>query len=135
VAGKTWRVGKFTIGVVEKFIGWIREEAADPFEGLDKLVPLMPRDEALALIKEAREAKAALASMDLNSPEIQKWARTARGAFRLLYFMLQQNHPEVTLDDVFAIAMEVGSDHVAKAIASGQGVVPGGNAEALPAKQ
>src|SRR5947209_5027603 len=117
--GKTWRVGKLRLSVLEEFIAWIATQIPDPFEGLEKIVPLLDRQEALALIKEAKARKDALVCKDIGHPIIQEFQQTVRGALHLFWLMLKEHQPDVTKDQAFEIALETGMVEVQRAIADG----------------
>lgn len=121
--GRTWRVGRLTIDVVERFLDWLRPHFADPLEGLEKIIPLLPIEEAKALIREAREEKRAL--LDFDSPPVVKALMTKRGRVHLFHAMMQTHQPTATLADAIAIVEEIGGEKLAQVIAAANGNVPG----------
>ncbi len=124
--GRKWTAGRLEFSVIEEWVAWAAGEIGDPFAGLEKMLPLLPPPDALALVKEAIAKRDALASMDMNDPLLSKLQTSVRGAIRLFWGQLKVYHPEVTLNQAFAIAAEVGMIRIAKAIDAGKGKAPPG---------
>ena len=128
--GKTWRVGRFTFGVLEEFVAWVRQEVGDPFAGLERIIDKVPPEVAKEMVAAAQAKAAALAAMDISDPLIQEYLGKVRGIVRVFHAMLRQHHPEMTIDQAFAIAAEIGLDKAAAAISQGKGRDPNAKAPA-----
>lgn len=120
--GRSWKCGRMSIDILERFVEWARPQLPDPFEGLKDLVPHLTREDAMALIKEARAERRAI--LDYNSPFIQEMTSTLRGAMHLFLFLLQVNHPDVSLGLAGDIAAEIGDAQVQSIFLDSSGRVP-----------
>lgn len=127
VDGKPWIVGRLTIGALEEFRDWIKAQVGDPFEGLAELVKVLPKEDAMELVKEAREVKQQLREFSMQTPICKTYMATESGASRLVLALLKPHHPQATIEDAFAVVQALG-DKMPKVIADAHGEVPAGPA-------
>jgi len=127
--GKKWTIGRLTLRIVKEFKHYLEELVGDPYAQIDdKHFDLLPKEEQLALLKEAKQAKDDLACFSLNCPLAKKYLAREEGVARFGQLMLQQSHPDITPEDAFDVWMAVGQEEMQKALQKAQGSLP--NAEA-----
>jgi len=97
-----------TVGAILDFRDWITEREGDPFEELERLTPLMSKEDALVAIRDARAIRDQLRCFSLACPLAKKYLATEIGATHFTMFLLRQNHPDITLEQAFAVDLAIG---------------------------
>lgn len=123
--GKTWRTAKMEYSILDRFAEWVKTQLADPFAGLEKIIDKLPREDALQLVREAQARQREMETLDIDSPEVSRFMKTNRGAMRIFHLLLSANHPELTLDQAFALGMELGEDKIQEIFGDAAGEAPG----------
>jgi hypothetical protein len=103
VGHKTYTLSPADVGITLAFRDWIAEREGDPFDGLDKIVALLPKEDAVPLIKEAKSIKDQLRCFDLQTPLAQKHIKTQVGATELMRLLLVEHHPQITDREIFQV--------------------------------
>jgi hypothetical protein len=108
-AGRMWVIPQEpTVGVILGLRDWIAEQEGDPFEGLKELMELLPKEEAIALVKEAREVKQQLKSFSLNCKLAQRYLTTELGMLKFTELLLRSAYPDMSDREVLAVTMAYG---------------------------
>lgn len=132
--GKTWRLSRWTLNVLDEFNDWARTQLPDPLAVADKAVErlqlsarrirqqakLKPTDkdhldenEAAFLLQANAEQQErhsrnamdeATSYLSLQSRQFQSLLNSARGVARLLFLLLRDHHPDIDEDTAFAVA-------------------------------
>lgn len=125
--GRTWRLGRLTVDVLFGFRDWIKDQVGDPFARLDRVLDRLPKEEALAAIREADDVCRQLERFSMQCPLAREWMNTELGAARMFQLLLLRHHPQATMDDGLLVAMELGRrGQVEAALARSQGSAGGG---------
>lgn len=112
--GKTWTLGKWTVGMTLDLRDWVKEVMGDPFEALDKYIDRLPPDEAMKELQEAKSIQRQLRNFTLECPLAREILKQTSGLLKLVHLRMLTHHPEATADDAFALAMAEGGRIVAK---------------------
>jgi hypothetical protein len=129
VGEKTWRLGRLTVDVILGFRDWVAEQVGDPYAAAERVLPHLPKEDAVAAVKEAEATAKQLRQFSMQSPLAQSWAGTELGGAKLFQLMLRANHPAATHDDGLAVVMELGRKRMVEAtLAKAQGDARGGSA-------
>lgn len=133
--GKTWTLGRLTVGVLEQFRDWISLQVGDPFADVERFVDKLAKEDAVAMIKEAKAVKDQLAKFSLSCDLARQYLSTERGAAQLIWLLMVEHHPDASLDDALAVILAIGAERLGGVVRSASGEVLGarpGNAPAPP---
>lgn len=136
VAGREfWTVSRFTPSILEKIIGFVKREFGDPFAGLDKLLPALPKEQADAIWAEAKARHETLATMDYTDPLVKRFLLpemvdgkvqgNVRGLLHTFCFMLQKHQLGTDIDQAAEVMAAVGLPAVLQAITDAMGSMEG----------
>jgi hypothetical protein len=124
--GKTWRVSRWTLNVLDEFNDWARTILPDPLAVAEKEVLRLQR--GARTVREDRELDdeekqfrlqgnleqqerisrlamdEATSYLSLQSKQFQSLINSARGAAHLLLLLLREHQPDITEDVAFGIA-------------------------------
>ena len=127
--GKKWTVGRLTRSALADQLAWARKDLPNPVDEAIKqaekiyassLPDAIKDAQANQILAEAREAKRGHLSDE--SPDIQSRIQSFEGGVRLFWLILKTHHPDVTEDEAFAIAEEVGPEKLAAIFDRASGV-------------
>lgn len=127
--GKSWIIGRLTVGVIKSFRDWVAEQIGDPFEIVERFIDKLPPAEATRLLQESREIRDQLASFSLQCPLAKRFLATEAGMARLVMSLLHAHHPHVTESEAFGVMLALGEEATAKVIAASAGEVPAKNGQ------
>lgn len=125
VGGKTYTFSRLERHIVEDWRDWIREQIGDPFAAVERLLDKLPPDTAKEMVKEAQAIQAQLESFSLGCPLAKRFLGNELGLGQLAYLMLRGKHPDITPDEAFAVAMQLGLSAMAKTVQKTSGEAPG----------
>src|SRR5262245_43027442 len=97
--GRTWRLSRFTRALWAQFLEWARKVIPNPLDVIKPHLKDFTVEQQNLLVEKAGER--ALNHLQENGKDTQALLNSADGAAYLLYLLLQQHHPEATLDDAF----------------------------------
>jgi hypothetical protein len=123
VKDKVWVLGRFTMGVLEGFRDYVREQEGDPLDGLDMLVKSLPPAEAIAMVSEAKERKRQLRAFTLACPVAQEHLKTEFGGTKIIHLLLLEKQPKATMTDAFEVLIGGGGEKLAEILQRAQGEV------------
>lgn len=132
VGGKSWRICRMTVDVLDRFVDWVRSQMpqVEPFAGFDKIIPHLPKEDALKLIKDEQARRDSFLVMDFNSPLVEQQLHTGRGMMRLLLLMLQVHQPETTLEEAKEVFEFLGPERLIEIFKQSRGEARPGKAQA-----
>jgi hypothetical protein len=126
VGGKTYKLSRFTRGILRQFMDWAEKQLGDPLDAIKhKLDGFSPAIQEL-LVRDA--VNASKHRRNIQSPEIQALMQTEEGGIRLLTLLFNKHHPELTEAQVGELfdqcLIEHGQDYFANKLAEASGVIP-----------
>lgn len=122
--GKTWRVGRMTLGIIEAWFDWVASRVGDPYAVAKSMIKDLSREDATELLKQAKKTKQQLDSLDLNGEIAEMFLSTPSGVTRMFMLLLKQHHPEMDADTAFAILGELDPSKTAEALKRAAGKTP-----------
>lgn len=131
--GSRWRLGRLELSRLFAWRDWIARQIGDPYDHAEALIKrfgdVLPREEQIALVKEARATALELQGFSMGSPLAQRFLRSEEGLARLVHGLLLAAQPQATLDDAYAVVQALGTELDAT-LAKASGEAPGPNAAA-----
>jgi len=128
--GKEWTISRLELRIVRAFKDYIAGIVGDPYAQInDRLFDLLPREEQLAMLRQAKQDKEDLACFSLNCSLAKRFLQMEEGIAVFGQLMLQKHHPDITQEDAFDVWLSIGQEQMQKALASAAGE-PVGNAAA-----
>lgn len=146
--GQTWRLGRWTVDVIDKFTDWARTKLPDPVQvGEDACLRLqrkmsqaqvdhrnkkIPDDEMKFLMQfyAQEQERVARIAMDkaasylaINSPEFLSLLKHPRGTAQMIRLLCEAHH-EMDDDTAFAIAAELPDEEKERAFTVTSGKMP-----------
>lgn len=123
--GQTWILSRWTRAVWSKFIDYAKTVLPDPREEAKAILAVIPESDTATRVQIVKEAlETARRQFQVGSPELTSLLGTPDGTAELLRLLLEPNHPGVTLDTCYAIAMS-GPEGLRRAIEQAAGQTPG----------
>jgi hypothetical protein len=126
--GKEWTISRLELRIVRAFKEYVASIVGDPYSQIDdRLFDLLPREEQLVMLRQAKQDKEDLACFSLNSALAKRFLQMEEGIAVFGQLMLKKHHPDVTLDEAFDVWMAVGQKQMQEALNRAAGE-SGGNA-------
>src|SRR5262249_4996521 len=120
--GKLYTIARLELRIVRKFKEWVESIVGDPFAQInDKYFDLLPKEEQLALLKQAKQDKDDLACFSLNGPLARRFLQKEEGIAMFGRLMLEKHHPGISEEEAFDVWLAVGEAAMNKALASAAG--------------
>jgi hypothetical protein len=131
VGAKTWRLGKLSVAAIRGFRAWIKERLGDPFAKVERVLPLLSKEDGLVRIKEAEAIAEQLESFSMQTPLAKRFMQSEEGIAVLFHQLMLPAHPDATVDDAMALLAELGEEKKAEVLAKAEGSLPNAEAGAL----
>ncbi len=126
--GKEWTISRLELRIVRAFKEYVAGIVGDPYAQInDRLFDLLPQEEQLAMLRQAKQDKEDLACFSLNGPLAKRFLQMEEGIAVFGQLMLKKHHPDITQEEAFDVWLSVGQEQMNKALASAAGEAP--NAE------
>ncbi len=134
VNGKSIKIGRLELAVLEELFAWIKKQEGDPFDDLERFIDKMPEAERAVLFREAQAKRNEMASLSLQSPIAQKYMKTPEGMGMMAMLLLRGGMPDITPSQAFDIFQQIPEEKLREIMQNAQGKSPVKNG-ALPATQ
>lgn len=86
-----------SVAALLAFRDWCAEQIGDPFDGIKQAIELgLPKEEATAMILEARDTAKQLKKFSLKCPVAREFLNTEIGGFKLTELILRDAYPDMT---------------------------------------
>lgn len=111
VDGKSYKLSRLTRATMKEFAEWAKSLIPNPLdvvaERLDQFAKYPHLQEVMVKDAVARSKTFG----DFNSPEVQSIMSSMDGQIKMVSMLLKPNHPELTEDEVFDIALKYQEEH------------------------
>jgi len=129
--GKEYTISRLELRIVRAFKEYVAGIVGDPYAQInDRLFDLLPKEEQLAMLRQAKQDKDDLACFSLNCPLAKRFLQMEEGIAVFGQLMLKKHHPDVTQEEAFDVWLSVGQKELNKAIATAAGEPVGNEAGA-----
>ena len=123
--GREWVIpAEPSVGMILKFRDWCAGQLGDPFEGLETLAKCLPKEEMVALIKEARDTKQQLKCFSLTCEVAQRFLKTEAGGLKFTELLLRDAYPDMTDAEVREVTLAYGEQLAQHKASEGNGRAP-----------
>lgn len=106
VGQKTYKLARLTRGIMHEFAEWAKSQIPNPLNVVAEKLPLFDKYPHLQDMMVKQAVKDSKTYGDVNSHEVQAIAGSMDGQIKMVTLLLKANHPEVTEDEAFEIAMQ-----------------------------
>lgn len=127
--GKEWTTARLTRGRWRRFLDeYAAKVLPDPRDVAVGFLQKLPRDlpcydvAASTIVADARNE--ATAGLTPNSPRVLSLLNDLDGSSYLLMLALEPNHPGITHDEAWEVAVAIGQDRIADVLLQAQGARP-----------
>lgn len=146
--GKTWKLARFTMGLMRPWLEWAKPQLRDPLARAHKHVEYLTartiqiekehagpecaqlrdrllkacNDEMEHVVNKAREEDGAHLSLD--APHVKALFTSIDGLAYLFYLLLKPAHPEMTRELAAQIVDDLGQDAAMQKVKTAEGVTP-----------
>jgi hypothetical protein len=101
--GRTWRASRWTRAVWADFLAWAKGRIPDPLDILLSSLDRIPEHLQDAAVRYAIDKSSE--HLSVASPVVMRCLDSVEGTAHLLYLLLKPNHPGLTEDEAFEIAL------------------------------
>lgn len=111
VSGKQYKLCRLTRSIMREFAEWAKALIPNP---LDVVAEKLPQFDKYPHLQEIMVKDAVAKSKtygDFNSPEVQAVMNSMDGQIKMTTLLLKPNHPDITEDEAFQIAMQFQEEH------------------------
>lgn len=124
--GRDWRVGRWTRGIWEEWLLWLKERTPDPMQLLLAKLDKFPDHLQAEAVRHAIDRSAEY--MSPGSPVVNQALGSLEGNVRLFWLLLREHQPGITEDEALAVCVELG-DRRREVLERSQGKLAEGNGQ------